>query len=135
MKGIKASKPGGTWRDWPDGLVANCHRKRSGKSYRNVYGRMIWDAPAPTITTGCFSFGRGRYGHPVQNRVLSLREAAMLQTFPADYQFVAAEDPVSFERIGRQIGNAVPVALGEAIAMSVAKHIEPHQSAGRGVAG
>ena len=123
MRRIKASTPGGSWKDWPAGLVTNCHRRASGKSYHNVYGRMTWDAPSPTITTGCFSYGRGRFGHPVQHRAISLREAALLQTFPPGYEFVPKGRPVNFTQVGRQIGNAVPVALGEAIAKTVAHHI------------
>lgn len=124
LKRIRASEPGGSWEDWPKDLVAACHKKASGRWYRNVYGRMEWDEPAHTITTGCFSFGRGRFGHPSQDRAISLREAAILQTFPAGYEFVGEEDPVYFDTVGRQIGNAVPVALAEAIARSIAKHIE-----------
>ena len=126
---IRASTPGGTWEDWPENLVAECHKKATGRWYRNVYGRMEWDEPAHTITTGCFSFGRGRFGHPIQDRAISLREAAMLQTFPRGYEFVGEDDPVHFDTVGRQIGNAVPVALGEAIARSIAKHIEAEATA------
>lgn len=124
MERIRASLPGGSWEDWPDDLVAECHKRATGKWYRNVYGRMEWDKPAHTITGGCFSFGRGRFGHPSQDRAISLREAAMLQTFPKDYDFVHQDEPVHFETVGRHIGNAVPVALGEAIARSIARQIE-----------
>ena len=126
LERIRASEPGGSWEDWPEELVAECHKRPTGRWYRNVYGRMEWDAPAHTITTGCFSFGRGRFGHPTQDRAISLREAAMLQTFPQDYEFVAEGDPVRFHILGRQIGNAVPVALAEAIARSIVRHIESH---------
>ena len=123
LRRIRASVPGGTWHDWPGDLVTPCHRKRSGKWYRNVYGRMAWNEPSPTITTGCFSYGRGRFGHPEQDRAISLREAALLQTFPPNYEFVSPGRQPIFERVGRQIGNAVPVAMGEAIATSVAEHV------------
>ena len=128
MKRIRASAPGGTWEDWPNELLAECHRKISGRWYRNVYGRMAWDEPSPTITTGCYGYGRGRFGHPVQDRAISLREAALIQTFPPEYEFVADGKPVYFAQLGRQIGNAVPVALAEAIATSIARHIEEAQS-------
>ncbi len=128
MKRIRASAPGGTWEDWPEELLAECHRKESGRWYRNVYGRMAWQEPSPTITTGCFGYGRGRFGHPAQDRAISLREAALIQTFPPDYEFAAEGKPVYFARIGRQIGNAVPVALAEAIARSIATHIEEARS-------
>lgn len=124
LRRIRASKPGGTWRDWPEDLVAKCHLKKSGKTYPAVYGRMEWDKPSPTITTQCFGFGNGRFGHPEQDRAISLREAALLQTFPAEYQFVKPNDPVVFDRIGRLIGNAVPVKLGQVIAQSIINHIK-----------
>ncbi|MDJ1180574.1 DNA cytosine methyltransferase [Roseofilum sp. BLCC_M91] len=121
---IRASKPGGTWRDWPQDLIAECHLKTSGKTYPAVYGRMEWDQPSPTITTQCFGFGNGRFGHPEQDRAISLREAALLQTFPATYQFVSPDQPVVFDVVGRLIGNAVPVKLGTVIARSILEHIE-----------
>lgn len=120
---MQHSKPGGTWRDWPEELLANCHRKESGKSYSGVYARMEWDAPSPTITTQCFGFGNGRFGHPEQDRAISLREAAILQTFPESYQFVPPGERVSMKTVGRLIGNAVPVRLGEIIAESVIAHL------------
>jgi DNA (cytosine-5)-methyltransferase 1 len=123
LKRIKASRPGGTWRDWPANLVATCHKKKSGKSYPSVYGRMTWDDPAPTITTQFFGFGNGRFGHPEQDRAISLREGAILQSFPLDYAFVPPGEPVCQKAIGRLIGNAVPVTLGEAIGRSLLSHV------------
>jgi DNA (cytosine-5)-methyltransferase 1 len=124
LRRIRASKPGGTWRDWSKDLVAKCHTKKSGKTYPGVYGRMEWDQPSPTITTQCFGFGNGRFGHPEQDRAISLREAALLQTFPPSYEFVAPDQPVIFDQIGRLVGNAVPVKLGQVIAQSILEHIE-----------
>jgi len=126
LKRIRASVPGGTWRDWPQELVAQCHKKQSGRGYASVYGRMRWDEPAPTLTAQCYGFGNGRFGHPDQDRAISLREAALLQTFPQDYEFVAAGDPVPFKALGRLIGNAVPVELGRVIARSIRRHLEVH---------
>lgn len=123
LRRIRASKPGRTWRDWPDDMVAECHAKGSGKTYPAVYGRMEWDLPSPTITTQCFGFGNGRFGHPEQDRAISLREAALLQTFPREYQFVDPADPVIFNRVGCLIGNAVPVKLGQVVAQSILNHI------------
>lgn len=77
---------------------------------------MEWDAPSSTITTQCFGYGNGRFGHPEQDRAISLREAAILQTFPKDYCFLAPSEKVNFSKIGRLIGNAVPVRLGETVA-------------------
>lgn len=123
LKRIKASKPGGTWRDWPNELRANCHIRESGKSYPSVYGRMEWDAPSPTMTTQCYGYGNGRFGHPEQDRAISLREAAILQSFPNDYKFVQNDKAVSLDKLGTLIGNAVPPKLGEAIGNLITKHL------------
>lgn len=112
---MKASKPGGTWHDWPEDLLAPCHRKESGSTFRAFYGRMTWNAPSPTITTQAYNFGTGRFGHPEQDRSLTLREAAMLQGFPRSYKFVDGADRPSMHAVGRLIGNAVPPAFGEAV--------------------
>ena len=80
LRRIKASRPGGTWREWDASLIAKCHQKKSGETYPSVYGRMEWDAPAPTITTQSFGYGNGRFGHPEQNRAITLREAAVLRS-------------------------------------------------------
>ena len=124
LKRIQASKPGGTWRDWPSELICPCHRKSSGKTYGNVYGRMVWDKPAPTITTLCYNYGSGRFGHPEQDRAISVREAAILQSFPRDYQFLSPGEPFSFRKLSMLIGNAVPVELGAAIARSIKSHLK-----------
>lgn len=128
-KRILASKPGGTWRDWPEELVADCHKKKSGKTYPSVYGRMSWGNPAPTITTQFFGFGNGRFGHPEQNRALSLREGAILQSFPKKYKFTAPGEPIRKKTLARLIGNAVPVKLGELIGKSVLKHVTVYSTA------
>lgn len=121
---VRNSKPGGTWRDWPKELVAECHRRRSGHTYPSVYGRMEWDAPAPTMTTQCYGFGNGRFGHPEQDRAISLREAAMIQSFPKDYKFSPNGARISFNTLGRMIGNAVPVLLGEFIGEVLVEHVK-----------
>lgn len=124
MARIQASKPGGTWRDWDEALVAECHKKPTGKTYPSVYGRMVWDEPAPTMTTQYYGFGNGRFGHPEQDRAISLREGAILQSFPKGYKFVPQGAVISTKAIGRLIGNAVPVNLGFAIGKSIVKHLE-----------
>jgi DNA (cytosine-5)-methyltransferase 1 len=126
LRRIQASRPGGCWREWPDELVANCHRTEMGKNYPSVYGRMEWDAPAPTITTQFFGFGNGRFGHPEQDRAITLREGALLQSFPPDYQFIPPDQVASFASLGRLIGNAVPVRLGESIGNSIRHHLKSH---------
>ena len=126
LRRIQASLPGGSWADWDEELVTQCHRARSGRGYRSVYGRMKPDEPAPTITTQFFGFGNGRFGHPTQDRALSLREGAILQSFPSDYRFVAPGKSIRFKAVGRMIGNAVPVLLGQVIGRSIAAHLVAH---------
>jgi DNA (cytosine-5)-methyltransferase 1 len=121
---VRHSKPGGTWREWPSNLVSACHSRRSGATYPSVYGRMEWDMPAPTMTTQCYGFGNGRFGHPEQDRAISLREAAMIQSFPKDYAFVPEGAPINFNSLGRMIGNAVPVLLGEFIGEILVAHVK-----------
>jgi DNA (cytosine-5)-methyltransferase 1 len=124
LKRLRASVPGGTWRDWPRSLVAQCHVKQSGQRYQSVYGRMRWSEAAPTITTQFYNFGSGRYGHPAQARAITLREGAILQSFPRNYRFVRPGDRPSLTAIGRLIGNAVPVKLGKVIGVSLLRHIK-----------
>ena len=124
LERIRQSAPGGTWRDWDASLRASCHVKETGKTYPGVYGRMEWDRPGPTITTQFHGYGTGRFGHPEQDRALSLREGAMLQTFPEDYSFSPPGEPVRFRAIARLIGNAVPVRVGMAIGRSIVRHLE-----------
>ena len=126
LERIRASKPGGTWRDWPEELVTRCHKRDTGQGYASVYGRMAWDEPAPTMTTQFFGFGNGRFGHPEQDRAISIREGAMLQTFPIDYEFLPPGEAVQMKSLGRMIGNAVPVTLSRAIARAIGNHIKVH---------
>ena len=123
LRRIRASTPGGTWQDWPEHLRAPCHRKPSGGTFRNVYARMEWDSPSPTITTLAHNFGTGRFGHPQQDRPISLREAGMLQGFPQDYRFVREDEPVFFTVLGRLIGNAVPPPIAEAVGTALVDHV------------
>lgn len=124
LRRIIASKPGGTWREWDDDLKVACHARETGASFGSVYGRMSWDAPSPTITTQFYNFGTGRFGHPEQNRALTLREGALLQTFREDYRFVERPEDVTFAGLGRHIGNAVPVDLGRVIGESILAHLK-----------
>lgn len=125
IRRIKQSKPGGSWQtDWDDELKLACHLSDSGKSYGSVYGRMRWNEPSPTMTTFCNGIGNGRFGHPEQNRALSLREAAILQSFPEHYQFVDKLENIKTGSIAKHIGNAVPPKLGEIIGKSILVHLE-----------
>lgn len=127
LKRIKHTSLGGSWRDWPDSMVLDCFKRKSGKSYGSVYGRMKWDEPAPTMTTQCTGLGNGRFGHPEQDRAISLREAALFQTFPMSYKFYGSEDTMHSSIICRQIGNAVPPALGRVIARSIKEHLKSYK--------
>lgn len=124
MQRMKASRAGGTWRDWPEALRAACHTRKTGETYPAVYGRMEWDKPSPTITTQCYGFGNGRFGHPEQDRAISLREAAILQSFPASYRFVEKAADASFRGLGILIGNAVPPKLAQAVGATIVQHVE-----------
>jgi DNA (cytosine-5)-methyltransferase 1 len=86
--------------------------KRTGST--DVFGRMVWDKPAPTIRTEFFKPEKGRYLHPEAHRPITIREAARLQTFPDEFSFIGS--PV---QVAKQIGNAVPVLLAERIAEHV----------------
>jgi DNA (cytosine-5)-methyltransferase 1 len=124
LKRIRQSKPGGSWRDWDKSLLLECHKKKSGKSFGSVYGRLQWDKPSSTITTFFNGIGNGRFGHPEQDRALSLREGAILQSFPVNYQFVDENVTFSSSQIARQIGNAVPPLLGWVIGKSIMQHLK-----------
>ncbi|NOT24144.1 MAG: DNA cytosine methyltransferase [Nitrospiraceae bacterium] len=114
---LKATpRDGGSRRQWPKELVLDCHRG-AYSGHTDVYGRMRWDAPAPALTCKCFSISNGRYGHPEQDRAISLREAARLQSFRDDFVFHGETQ----EEVGAQIGNAVPVQLARHLAMSLLK--------------
>lgn len=124
MKRILQSVQGGTWHDWDDELKLECHKKRTGRTYASIYGRMCWDKPSPTITTQFYGYGNGRFGHPEQNRALSMREGALLQSFPPDYVFYDYKTVFSRREVGIHIGNAVPVELGRVIGITIANHLK-----------
>lgn len=123
LKRITATPPCGSWKDWTKDLVLECHKKKTGRSFGSVYGRMDWDSPSPTMTTLCTGLGNGRFGHPEQNRAISLREAALFQTFPRNFKFFAPGEPVTLTKASRYIGNAVPPQLGKVAATSIIKHL------------
>ena len=124
MQRIMHTPYGGSWKDWPKELMLECHKSENGSSFGSVYGRMRWEKPAPTMTTQCTGLGNGRFGHPEQNRAITAREAALIQTFPQEYKFFADEEHVSIVKASRYIGNAVPPQLGFVIAQSIIRHIE-----------
>lgn len=109
-------KDGGDRASLPRRLKLKCHTKSDG--FNDVYGRMAWDEPAPTITTGCFNPSKGRFLHPHENRNITIREAALLQSFPKSYKF-----PTEFGKIklAEMIGNALPPSFICAHARALAK--------------
>ena len=130
LQRIRATPPGGSWRNWDPELWVDCHRRyatddslrRAGGFARN-YTRMRGDEPAPTLTTRFHTLGCGPFGHPVQDRALSLREGALLQGFPENYAFVPDGAPVFMRSAAGLIGNAVPVPLARAVAASLRWHL------------
>ncbi len=127
MRRMLATPYGGGWKDWPEELQLDCHKKESGSSFGSVYGRMKWEEPAPTMTTLCTGIGNGRFGHPNQNRAISLREAAIIQTFPKKYKFFAPDEHISLSKASRYVGNAVPPTLGKITADSIVKHLKKYR--------
>jgi DNA (cytosine-5)-methyltransferase 1 len=109
---------GGGRLDIPLHLRLPCHSKEDGHRHLDVYGRMAWDKPAPTITAMFDNFTRGRFGHPSENRNITNREGARLQSFPDSFVFLGTQKSVA-----RQIGNAVPPKLAEAVARSILAHL------------
>ena len=94
-------------------------RKSGFKGFTDVYGRLKWDSPAPALTTRCISYSNGRFGHPDQDRAISVREAACLQTFPLDFVFAG-----NLNSQARQVGNAVPPLLAQRFGECITSHLE-----------
>lgn len=101
-------------------LAVPCHYGNLD-GFKDIYGRMFWDKPAPTITTKFFSISNGRFAHPEEDRAISLREGAVLQSFPKEYIFKTT----SIEKTARMIGNAVPPTYAKAVGKAIVKN---HQS-------
>ena len=121
---LAAAVPGGRGSDLPDELRPPCHRQ-GYSGFSNVYGRLSWDAPSSTITAGCTTLSKGRFGHPSHDRTLSLREAALLQTFPPDYHF----ETEHFERACEIVGNALPCDFAAKLARTVVAGIKSNSAA------
>ena len=122
---IKQSKPGGSWRDWEKILISPCHGVR-GYNFPSSYGRMQWNNPAPTITTQFCYYSCGRFGHPEKNRAITVREAALLQSFKSEYILFDTREKhhPKIKDLARHIGNAVPPELGKFIGKSIIKHLQ-----------
>lgn len=114
-------KDGGSRSDLGDAEQLECHKSCDG--FKDVYGRMAWDAVAPTITGGCFNPSKGRFLHPEENRAITLREAALLQSFPSDYFFSLDEGKCA---AAQMIGNAFPPAFVQHHAESIREKLVSH---------
>jgi DNA (cytosine-5)-methyltransferase 1 len=107
-------KDGGSRKDLPSRRQLECHRRVDG--FTDIYGRMAWDEPSPTITSGCFNPSKGRFLHPRDNRAITLREAALLQSFPGKYRFPVTTNK---EAVALMIGNALPPKFVERHALRI----------------
>ena len=117
LRRIRVTPSGGGWPDLPPELLPES-RKSGFKGYTDVYGRLRWDAPAPALTTRCISYSNGRFGHPEQDRAISVREAACLQTLPNDFVLTG-----SLNSQARQVGNAVPALLAQRFGECISEHL------------
>jgi DNA (cytosine-5)-methyltransferase 1 len=130
LERIRNIEPGQDWGVWEregkEHLLAECHKRATGRSYRSPYSRLEADEVAPTITTQFYNYGSGRFGHydTDQDRALSLLEGALLQTFPEEFEFYDDWDDVGVKNLGRLIGNAVPPRLGEIAGQAILTHRE-----------
>lgn len=115
LKRIALTPAGGGRVDWPEELWLDCHKTHDG--HTDVYGRMHWDRPATALTTRCISLSNGRFGHPKENRAISVREAACLQTFPRDFVFHG-----TMSSMARQVGNAVLAKMAEIFGRAFIEH-------------
>lgn len=113
---IVTKHDGGDRKKWSKELQLDCYKKHDG--HYDVYGRMFWDRPSPALTTRFVSYSNGRYGHPEQDRAISLREGATLQSFPLDYLFYSSNQGT----IAKMIGNAVPPELAKRIGKCIIEH-------------
>ena len=125
LKRIQVTPPGGGWKDLPGDLMPKS-RKSGFTGFTDVYGRLTWEAPAPALTTRCISYSNGRFGHPEQDRAISVREAACLQTFPKDFVFAG-----NLNSQARQVGNAVPALLAQRFGQRFLGHLSSINPEGR----
>ena len=116
LERIKRTPKNGGNPTWKNDKILG-RKKYRGTGFSDVYGRMSWDKPAPTITTKFYSLSNGRFGHPEEDRAISIREGATLQTFPKDYVFYAK----SLQVKARMIGNAVPPEFAKRIGETLIK--------------
>ncbi len=114
-------KDGGSRRDLPEKYQLECHKRCNG--FKDVYGRMAWKDVAPTITSGCFNPSKGRFLHPVEDRAITMREAALLQGFPRRYKFPTTDNKSA---VALMIGNALPPPFIAAHGRSIKRVLQNH---------
>ena len=115
-------KDGGSWKDLPKKYILDCHKKKN-VGFNDVYGRLRWDDYSTTITGGCLNPSKGRFLHPEQDRVITPREAALLQSFPADYRFPL---DIPKQALALLIGNALPPKFSYYQSKNIKKHLDNH---------
>lgn len=119
---ILTPKDGGSWKDLPSKYILDCHKKKN-VGFNDVYGRLRWDDYSTTITGGCLNPSKGRFLHPEQNRVITPREAALLQSFPPDYKFPL---DIPKQALALLIGNALPPKFSYYQSMNIKKHLDKY---------
>ena len=119
----KIPRNGGSRKDLPKKFHLDCHKKKN-VGFNDVYGRLSWDKISSTITGGCLNPSKGRFLHPEENRCISAREAALLQTFPKDYKF---PEKISKTSLALLIGNALPPEFCRIQAVNIRKHLEKYE--------
>ena len=124
---LQAAEPGQTWLGIDESVRPRCHQN-GYKGFTNTYGRMVWDRVSPTITGGCTTASKGRFGHPDKRRfTISVREAALLQTFPENYHFITNQ----MEAVCNLIGNAVPPLYAKQVARKILAELADLEIANR----
>lgn len=123
MKRIRLTpRDGGSWKDLPEQYTLECHKKEN-VGFKDIYGRLRWNDYSSTITGGCLNPSKGRFLHPEEDRVITAREAALLQSFPMTYKF-----PVNIPKasLALLIGNALPPKFSYVQSMNIKKHLDKH---------
>ena len=123
LERIQKSIPGKYREQWDEDMILPCHKRHN---FPEPYGRMAWDQLAPTITSQFCFYSCGRFGHPEEDRAITIREGALLQTFPSNYRIIDdnASNHPDIRTLARHIGNAVPPKLGQIIGKSIISHIK-----------
>lgn len=115
-------KDGGSWKDLPEEYTLECHKKEN-VGFKDIYGRLRWNDYSSTITGGCLNPSKGRFLHPEEDRVITAREAALLQSFPKRYKF-----PVNIPKasLALLIGNALPPKFSYIQSRNIKEHLDKH---------